>query len=395
MAKHLSFRDIRELQLKQNKLLAELNKVNALYTKTQIEAFRVFNQTKNFECKVGEEYDELKLLEQQICEYLQCEPENMTEAYLKELHELNLNEKQKKEQLEKLKAALRTLDRDTENKSQITILGTFEQLKNQFVLLKDFYSNFKLEASRKIGVFKQAANKLIAMKKEKSLNKLNHFQDQVNQLEGQKKALTDNYNQKISRLSFEHFEDASLEFDQSKLQEMIQKYVETCQNFLNKQSIEIEHCIVSINVKFDDLGIKINNLFEKVKSYQKVVTEKKSNVVINNWGTLAYTLLKLERYSTAIDDFTNELNETEKELNAKLTHEKEFVEQKVPGTNMTILELRKEIVRLTRELSTETQQKHDELTSIEKEHQTFSKESAQMIHDLEVETNSLAKPQSS
>ena len=92
----------------------------------------------------------------------------------------------------------------------------------------------------------------------------------------------------------------------------------------------------------------------------------------------------MESFTTNIlKESIAEAKEAHTEVKTQLQKELEAANQVVPGTNWTVMQLRQEIVRLTREIAAETKKNIEALSAIEEEHKELERTSMETIQKLE------------
>jgi hypothetical protein len=143
---------------------------------------------------------------------------------------------------------------------------------------------------------------------------------------------------------------------------------------LLKQKL-IDHLTSPPSRSIDQIHDSIDKLLNEISAIQDkldILHAAKSHQVSNSWFFMTDALLRKTRALEAIQMQEKELVEQEKEL-----------EKKIDGTDMTVRDMHREILTLTKKVSEEIAKKNECLREIEKEHEEFAQKSRLEIEALE------------
>lgn len=318
--------------------------------------------------------------------------------FRKQLNSLNNAEKSRQDQLDRLKKAMALLSNQQEalekekTRRQITLVNSLISLKSQFEDIKSIFESFYQHLLDQLNQFKTVTLNTIHEKIDHDKSKLNALQDQINDLETQKNAIIAAKQERLSKLSFQRIDDQTIEYvyEDSKLREMVRNYaVEILSLYQNRMSEFEGNFTLNLNSQFHAFNQLIDQKILKFDQIKQERKERLSRTCIHNWAVLAKALVKYSRIQLSFKELNHELKQEDSELTAQLDRERKLVHEVIPGTNLTVLDLRKEIVDLTHQLSEINQRKAAELNSIEKEHETFKRNSQKEIEKLEVQIHKM------
>ena len=383
---YLNYRDVRSLKMRKTKLTTELHQLQQEYSTLKLQIFNLSNQRSKYTFDCQDELDALAEEERELCQYFDTTSDALCQSYAQKDHEVNQAIKEKQQRIEEIKQKLALLQRSEEGKRN-QIDHNFQKIKVEFQEMQDFFFNFKQEMLGKMYKLRASVNKLIQIKKDRATEKLNNAQEKINKLSAEKKQYLDSKNEKLQRLSLQSFVEFHFEYDDSEMRDQVKNIARQCNAVLNKAhqfSIKLN----PLMQKFDFLERRINELIEKVNQTKIKISENQSQNSLNNWESLIFNLLRIKRFKKAIDDYTDYLIQTNEELEKKLRNEEENADQKVPGTNMTLFELRQEILKLSRQISEEINEYDKQLKLIEKEHHEYADRADKEIKELEAKVAS-------
>ena len=383
---YLNYRDVRSLKMRKTKLTTELHQLQQEYSTLKLQIFNLSNQRSKYTFDCQDELDALAEEERELCQYFDTTSDALCQSYAQKDREVNQAIKEKQQRIEEIKQKLALLQRSEEGKRN-QIDHNFQKIKVEFQEMQDFFFNFKQEMLGKMYKLRASVNKLIQIKKDRATEKLNNAQEKINKLSAEKKQYLDSKNEKLQRLSLQSFVEFHFEYDDSEMRDQVKNIARQCNAVLNKAhqfSIKLN----PLMQKFDFLERRINELIEKVNQTKIKISENQSQNSLNNWESFIFNLLRIKRFKKAIDDYTDYLIQTNEELEKKLRNEEENADQKVPGTNMTLFELRQEILKLSRQISEEINEYDKQLKLIEKEHHEYADRADKEIKELEAKVAS-------
>lgn len=316
-----------------------------------------------------------------------------SQAYHARMQVLIKEENEKRALLDRLNKKLLLLKKQNDdlvnekNMRVITIDKSFTSLKNKVKELHDCFTDFNNNIKSKIELSKKLVSKIIATKTNKAQTRISKLNEMINQLQEQKNSLVNAKKEKISRLSLQKNDDQSYSYayEGAKVKKVISQAGMEIQELFESRfkSSKINSINENISKKIDQLNNRISQLTEKVNSIEGKRKQQRSLILCKNWGTLTSSLLKYDFINKALDEYIQELKEEDDDILGQLNKELEIVNGKIPGTNLTILELRKEIVDLTEKLSVLSTSKTDELTLLRNEYEELRKTSQKQIEELE------------
>lgn len=319
----------------------------------------------------------------------------IVDSYYNKMQSFHQEENRKREELAKLNQRLLVLQKENDNLANekhsktVTIEKSFNSLKSQLNSIRDYFSNFTSDVQSKINMAKKMVAKVISEKRKRSQSQINILDKKIDDLQAQKNGIIQQKKDKLSRLSFQSIEDQSVDYSYSneKLRSVILQSAKEVQSKFEER-LKTSPMNEKINLIFGKIDISTNQLDlinQKINLLREKRAKSLSETIIHNWGVLTYTLLKLGRYQHAIDEYYEEVKKQDEEVLNLLKSESDLVNAKVPGTNLTILELRKEVIRLTNELKELTKTKTAELKALENEHTKLKEESQKVIEQLEAQ----------
>ena len=313
--------------------------------------------------------------------------------FRKQLNSLNNAEKASQDQLDRLKKAMALLSNQQEalekekTRRRITLVNSLISLKSQFEDIKSIFESFYQQLLDQLNQFKTVTLNTIQEKIDHDKSKLNALQDQINDLKTQKNAIIAARQERLSKLSFQRIDDQTVDYvyEDSKLREMVRNYaVEILTLYQNRMSEFEGNFTLNLNSQFDAFNQLIDQKIQKFDQIKQERKERLSRTCIHNWAVFAKALVKYSRLQLSFKELNAELEQEDSELTAELERERKLINEVIPGTNLTVLDLRKEIVELTHQLSEINQQKAAELNSIEKEHETFKLNSQKEKLELQI-----------
>lgn len=312
-------------------------------------------------------------------------------AFESRMNELIQEEKAKKALLDRLNKKLLLVRKQNDSLANekhtkmVSIDKSFKKLKEQIKEIHDNFSNFTIDIKTKINASKQRVINLINDKKNKSQASIDKLDSILDQLQNNKNSIINTKNDLISRLSSQLIQDFHYEYKDDKLKEIISRAAaEVLKRFDERlKSGRFNQLNDEISQKINNLNSRIGLLIQKINKCREERAKRVSAAMCHNWAIMTQYLMKSGSYQQALDEYICELQAEDDEITKQLNAELEIVNRKVPGTNLTILELRKEIVELTAKLSNLTITKTDQLKNLQREHEELRDSSQKTIEELE------------
>lgn len=384
----------------------------ALYYATEMECFRFFEQSRQIHVSNNAELEALLEEKKEILQYYNVSDvnANLVRLFSNNMNGMKNEENEKLKRLNDLKNTLSVLEREAEEEKnrrkkprQITIYGSITQLRDQLEKLRQFYENIKIETIKSIHRMKAITRKLIEKKKEEAQKQIQMIQKDIDELNEKKQwylnipnyvkehshiqLMTDSENTFTIEPNFSKINQVTKEA-QNKLQDVFEKHKN---NFFAPSSQFYTQNYQPIFDKLTAIEAVINRIISKIQSksdsFNNFKKEISSKSAIYHWLLLYKKLVIKTRVTKAINERQAELDEEQKLVSAELQRQRKIANEIVPGTNKTVLQLRKEIMKLSKQVSDEKAKMSSDLLRVQQEYKEYAEFSRQQIENLEKETN--------
>ena len=375
----------RARQVRIAQLEKELKETTRILTGIEAKSFRVFNRPIQYPPSSIREFEGLVEEEKALISYYGKTEGDVNQLFNQKMKRVKMEKARKERELRELRSRLELIERTDEQSAkrhQKTIEDRFKIFRGEFEKLKNFYVSFELDIKNKIQLARKAALELIAKKNEEALKRLNEAKQTENEVRAKRDALVNRKEEIVAKLKICPGEPWTHVPSDEKLREEVRKVVDTCEQCKAK-AMNFVYKMEPLNTKIDQLEKKLAELLEKVEKVKQAKKEEKSREVSKNWAVMASNALKISRCKGALEESIAEAKEAHDQVKSQLQQELEAANEVVPGTNWTVMQLRQEIVRLTREISAETKKNNEILTAIQTEHKELEEQSLRTIRELE------------
>ena len=375
----------RARQLKIAELEKELKETSRILVGIEAKSFRVFNRPIPYPPSAIKEFEALVEEEKALISYYGKTEGDVNQLFNQKMKRVKMEKLRKERELKELRSRLELIERSDEQtakRHQKTIEDRFKIFRGEFDKLKNFYVSFELDIRNKIKLARQAALELIEKKKQEGLKRLEEAKQIENEARAKRDALASRKDEIAAKLKICPGEPWTHVPSDEKLKEEVRKVVATCEQCKAK-AMNFTYEMGPLNTKIGELEKRLAVLIGKVERMMQVKKDQKSEALSKNWAVMASNALRISRCQGALKESIAEAKEAHTEVKTQLQKELEAANQVVPGTNWTVMQLRQEIVRLTREIAAETKKNIETLSAIEEEHKELERTSMETIQKLE------------
>ncbi|OHS96522.1 hypothetical protein TRFO_09908 [Tritrichomonas foetus] len=378
-------------------LQSERERIDVLFYATEAKTFRVLEHAKPFSINPTEELKELQKTENDLLEYYNApEGSNIVQLFQSNMRGMKDEEAEKAKKLKELKEKLSLLEREHEElksaRKKITIDGSTHELRRQFERLRKFYEDFKVDITAKIKKMRDASNKLITAKKNIADEKLAKINQEVKELQAKKEWYENipKYVKEHSKIVTSQENTFTIKPDFSQIKKRTADAKKKCQETWDRHK-DFSYNFAFLFNKINALQESIERVTQKVNNVIEKENKKNSARVSRNWAVMAKNYLKYRRQKESMDEIYELISKEDADLAKEVEKQRRIANEIIPGTTppMTVLQMRKLIVELSKEVSEETQRLNTLLLQVQEEHRLFDEASKKQIAELEMKTNTI------
>lgn len=382
-------------------LRKEYEQIDACFYATEIECFKFFENSNNSSGFSRRQFEALQKQVQELRDYYGSSnrTQNLSQLFREKMNKKLSEENQKQEKLNQLNDLLSLIEirnqekNDLRKTKKVTIVGSLNDLRNQLEYIKQYFESIKLQTLQQINQMKAATKKLIDAKQQEEMKHIQEIDKEIENLR-KKKEWYENIPkyvketmklQTISEFTFTIHPDYSIinQYANDIKTKSQQVYEKHQQKIFDPNSSFYQLTFGAIFEKLNVIEQQILRIQEKLNKLKLIHTEIKSKARINYWAKFVRMLF----IYSALNERTKEIEEEEATFIDELEHQRKLATEIVPGTNMTVLELRKSVAQLSKKVSEEKRELSEKLRLAQEEHQQYQNDSRKEIEQLEKENN--------
>lgn len=378
-------------QLERIKLLEkQVEQSNVALNRLEVTCYETCNRPIPFSSKTIEQYNQMKAEEAELLQLYNKKSGDITQLYHK-VRKVHLNEK--KSTLNMIKSIQSKLDlvkcqsAEEEKEGKENLKSQFNKMKDELQKIREMNIGFKVVILENLANAHTTCAKLIEAKKKKADQIIEEKNATLENLKQQKNSILERHENQMSLCSLNiNVESNDVNPPSDSLQNAISPIVEAGKQFLQK----IHQYSCNLKPLLDKLNIlerRIEQIKEKVDACIDKFKEINAVIVSKNFASQVKGYLRFKRMQWAMSEYQTDLLADKDEVLKRLEEEYEIVNRKIPGTDITVLEMRRQIAQLSKEISAETIQKNDILRNLETEYNEFVKASDDEIRQLESQIN--------
>lgn len=366
-------RKARQRQIAQ--LKEELDHLSGMVIAKEAQCIRVFNKPVQFNGSSIRDFKYMHNQEKELLAYYKTESGDINECFDEKLRQFHQEQKRRQRILKSFEAKFDVIGHAKGKevmKYRESLKDKFNLFRAEFETLKNFFMEFKVEVLSKLHQAHTVAIEIIKCKEEEALRVLSEEKKRLSRGEARKEKLLAARARRIASLSFQSADTWTYLPSDDKVQESVSQVVSLMKQWQSRV-LEFE-CNKVLDAGIENIESRLNALIAKLQRIEDMESQRHNMFISKRWSVMSYNLLKFSRCSSAINEAIEEASARESELQAQLEKEMKTANQIVPGTDVTVAQLRQEIIRLSRELSEETAKSEKRLKSIEAEHQKLREE---------------------